>query len=89
MFVRLHVKNLSLCKIFMKFASSRQVFEKCSNTQFRENPYSRSRVVVPCGRTHSRTGGRADMTNLTVAFSNFAEASKKSLVSITDATDTA
>jgi len=47
-------------------------FEKYANIKFRENPDSGSRVV-PCVRTDRQT----DMTTLTVAFRNFANAPKK------------
>ena len=52
----------------MKLEFSRKVFEKYSRIKFHENPSSGDRVV-PCGRT--------DMTKLIVAFSNFANAHKK------------
>ena len=55
------------CPILMKLKFSRKYFEKCSNFKFHENPSIRNRVV-PCGQT--------DMTKLTVAFHNFAEAPK-------------
>jgi len=44
-----------------------QIFEKYSNTEFIENPFSGNRVV-PCGRT--------DMTKITVAFPNYDRAPK-------------
>jgi len=56
----------------MKLEFSLQNIEKYSNTKFHENPSSGSRVV-PCGQT----GGQTDMTQLIVAFSNFADAPKK------------
>jgi hypothetical protein len=40
------------CPILMKFEFSRQVFEKCSDIKFHENPSIGSRVF-PCGRTNS------------------------------------
>ena len=46
-------------------------FRKIIKTKFHENPSKGSRVV-PCGGRD----GRTDMTKLTVAFRNFAEASK-------------
>ena len=49
----------------MKLESSRQIFEEYLNIKFHENSSSGSRVV-PCGRT--------DMTKLTVAFRDFANA---------------
>jgi hypothetical protein len=42
------------CPILMKVEFSRQIFEKCSNIKFNENPSSGSRVV-PCGQTEGRT----------------------------------
>jgi hypothetical protein len=59
------------CQILMKTEFSRQISEKFSNIKFHEDPSSGSRVV-PCGRTD----GHRDMTKLTVAFRNFANASK-------------
>ena len=57
-------------KISIKTEMSRQIFEKCSNIKFNENPNSWSRFV-PHGRT--------DMSNLTVAFRDRANAPKKHL----------
>ena len=51
--------------MLMKLRVSRQIFGKCSNIKFHENPSSGSRFV-PCGRT--------DVTKLIVAFRNFANA---------------
>jgi hypothetical protein len=51
----------------MKFEFSRQIFEKVLNTKFYQNP-SIGSLVVPCGQT--------DMTELIVAFRNFANAPK-------------
>ena len=69
--IGLHVKNpLVLCD-FNDIWIFRQIFEKYSNIKFYENPSSVSRVV-PCGRMD----GRTDMTKLTVAFRNFANAPK-------------
>jgi len=51
----------------------RQTFEKSSNIKYDENPSSESRVL-PRGRTDRRT----DMTELVVAFRNFATAPKNS-----------
>ena len=42
------------CDILMKLEFSRQIFEKYSNTKFREYSSSGSRVV-PCGRTDGQT----------------------------------
>jgi len=55
----------------MKLEFSRQIFEIALNIKFLENPRSGSRVV-PCGRT--------DMTKLTVALRNFANAPKNPLM---------
>ena len=55
----------------MKLEFSRQIFVKRWNIEFHENLSTGSRVV-PCGRTD----GQTDMTELTVAFRNFADASK-------------
>jgi len=52
----------------MKFDFSRQVLEKWSNMNFRENPSSGSR-----DNPWERTEGRTDMTKLIVAFRNFAK----------------
>jgi len=53
----------------MKLEYSRHIFERSSNIKFNKNPYSGSRVV-PYGRTDRLTY----MTNLIVAFRNFAKA---------------
>jgi hypothetical protein len=45
------------CQVLMKTDFSRQIFEKCSNIKFHENPPSGS--SVPCGRTDT-TYGRAE-----------------------------
>ena len=55
----------------MKLEFFRQIFEKYSNTKFHKNPSGESRVVA-CGRTDVET----DMSNLVVAFRNFANAPK-------------
>jgi len=47
----------------MKLEFSPQTFEKFSDIKFHENPSSGSRAIVPCGRTN--------MTEWTVAFSQF------------------
>jgi hypothetical protein len=49
----------------MELEFSRLIFVTHPNIKFHENPFSGSRVV-PCGQT--------DMTKLTVAFCNFANA---------------
>ena len=51
--------------VFLKLELSRQIFRNYSNIKFLENFPVGSRVF-PCGR--------ADMTELTVAFQNFANA---------------
>jgi hypothetical protein len=55
------------CRILLTLEFSRQIFEKYLNLEFHENPSSGSRVI-PCWRT--------DMTELIVAFRNFANAPK-------------
>jgi hypothetical protein len=57
----------------MKIKLFRQIFEKSSNIKFRENPSCGSRVV-PCGQRDRRTNGQTDMTEVVVAFRNFANA---------------
>ena len=54
-------------RILIKLKFSRQIFAKSSNIKFTQNPSSLNRVV-PCRRT--------DMTELIVAFRNFANAPK-------------
>jgi len=54
-------------QILIRTEFSRRIFEKYSNTILNENPSSSSRVV-PCVRT--------DITKLTVAYRNFANAPK-------------
>ena len=51
----------------MKIELSKRIFRNYSNIKFHENPPVESRVV-PCGRT--------DMTDLIVAFRNYANASQ-------------
>jgi hypothetical protein len=58
------------CQSVMKLEFSRQILEKYSNINFRENPFSGSRVVL-CGRT--------DMTKLRVAFRNITNTAPKKL----------
>jgi hypothetical protein len=55
----------------MKLEFSGQIFGGNLHIKFHQNPYSGSRVVA-CGQTE----GQADMTKLTVAFRNFANAPK-------------
>jgi len=71
MYIGPHVKKLYSCPILMKLEFSQQIFKKCSNIKFLENPSSGS-LFVPCRQTDRQT----DMTKLIVAFCNFANASK-------------
>jgi len=57
----------------MKFEFSRQIFEKCSDFKFNENPSSGS-GVFPCIRTYGRTDRQTDTTNLMITFWKFAYA---------------
>ena len=66
------------CPILMKLELSRQIFEKSSNIKFREKPSGGSRFV-PRGRTGEQTDRQTDMTKLTVAIRNFANAPKNGL----------
>jgi hypothetical protein len=52
----------------MKLEFSQHIFEKYSNIKFDENPFIGSRVVP------TRKDDRTDMTKLTVAFHNSANA---------------
>jgi hypothetical protein len=58
----------------MKLGFSRLIFEKHSNIKVHQNPSS-GRRDVPCEHKHT-TDGLTDMTKLTVAFRNFANAPK-------------
>jgi hypothetical protein len=60
----------------MTLKSSRQIFEKLSNTKFHENPSNGGRVA-PSGRTERRT----HMTSLIFAFRNFANGPKSPIPS--------
>jgi hypothetical protein len=57
----------------MKLEFSRQIFGKRSNIKFTVNTSDGG------GRTDGRTGGRTDMTTLTIAFRNFANAPEMDL----------
>jgi hypothetical protein len=71
------IEHRSSCssQMLMKLKFSRRIFEKYSNIKFHKNPSSGSRVVS-FGHRGERTDGRTDMTKLTVAFCNFANAPK-------------
>ena len=60
-----------MVKVLIKLQFSQQIFEKYSNIKSHENPSSGSRVVLG-----GQTEGQTDMTNLIVALSNFANATK-------------
>ena len=64
----LHVKYTSFSTQFNQIHLSRQIFEKTSNINFRENMSSGSRTVFPCRWT--------DMMKLGVAFRNAANTPK-------------
>jgi len=66
------------CHTSIRLESPRQIFEKCSNTQFHNNPSNGSQVV-PCGRTDRWTDRLTDVTQLTFAFHNFANTFNKVL----------
>jgi len=72
MSIGLHAKyRCYSCSILMKLEFFRHIFEKYTNIKFHENSSSGSRIV-PFGWTD----GRTDMSNLIVAFGNFAKATK-------------
>jgi len=60
------------CHIVMKLQFSQQIFEKCSNIRFHENP-STGNPAIPYIQMDRRT----DMTKLIVAFRNSANAPKR------------
>jgi hypothetical protein len=66
------------CQIVIKFEFSRHIFEKLSDNELHETPYSRSRVF-PCGRTD---GQRTDMTKPPVVSRNFANTPKNESLNI-------
>jgi hypothetical protein len=71
MYTGIHVKCSLFLSDFNETELYQQILEKSSNIKFHENPSSRSRAAA-CGRT--------DMTKLIVAFRNFANAPKKTLL---------
>jgi hypothetical protein len=68
MYIRLHVKYPSFLSDFNETRIFSADFENSSHIKFNKNPSGGSRVV-PCENT--------DMTNIIVAFRNFANAPKK------------
>jgi len=62
----------------MKLGVFLQVFEIYSNMKFHENPASGTRIV----HVDRRTDGEMDMTNLIVAFYNFANASEERMTPV-------
>jgi hypothetical protein len=71
---RLLVKYHYYCQILMKLEFSRQIFEK--------NQISSFIKIRPLGAEFSRSDGQTYMTMLLAAFRNFANAPKKSILSI-------
>jgi len=70
------------CQILMKLEFSRQIVEKHYNVKFHENSSCGSRVN-PCEQTDRQT----DMTQLIVAFRNFAKAPKNWPVNVVQGTN--
>jgi hypothetical protein len=68
LYIGLRVQYMSFSSHINQLHLPRQIFEKSSSINFRENMSSGSRTVVPCRR--------ANMTKLTVAFRNAAKAPK-------------
>jgi hypothetical protein len=56
MYISLHIKYCYSYPILMKHEFFRPIFEKFSNTKFRKNSSSGSRVVL-CGQTDGWTEG--------------------------------
>ena len=74
MSVCLHVKCRYNCQIAMKLEFYRQIFEKHSDTKFRENLSGGDRLV-PCGWTDGQTDRRTDRhAEARSPFSNFEKA---------------
>jgi hypothetical protein len=61
--------------MLMKLEFSKQIFEKSSNLKCHENPSSGSPVVA-WGRAGGRTDRQTEITEIKIAFRNFANASK-------------
>ena len=57
MCIGLHVKFHLFLSDLTKLEFYRQIFEKCSNMNFHENPFFGSRLV-PCGQTDRQTDGQ-------------------------------
>jgi len=66
--VLVSIESTLSCPILMKLECSRQIFEISSNTKFHE--------ICPVGAELFHSDGRTDMTTLTIAFRNFANAPK-------------
>ena len=80
MYIGLHIKYRYSSNILVKLELYRQIFAKYTNITFHEDPFSGNRDFT-CGRTDGRTDRRkTDMTELTVAFLNFAYASNSCYV---------
>jgi len=60
MCIDFRVRYILFCQVFMKLKFSQQVFEKYSNLEFPENPFSGSRIVHVNGRTGGRAGRQTD-----------------------------
>jgi hypothetical protein len=60
------------CQNLMKLEFSRQIFEKISDISLIEIRPVGAKLFHADRRTDGRTGGRTDMTRLTIAFRNFA-----------------
>ena len=73
--INLHVFISSIhysFEILIELEFCRQVFQKCSNIKFQDNPFGGNRVV-----SCRQTDGRTDITKLIVASRNFANAPSK------------
>jgi hypothetical protein len=72
-YVGIYVKHPLFLLVLIKFKFSLQIFEKAINTKFHGNPSSGNGCSL-------RTDGQTNRTKLTVAFCNFAKASKKTVL---------